>query len=408
MVDDDEDEYLLTKDIFNDIEYTLYELDWVSNYDKAKEIICEDKHHAYLIDFYLGAKNGLELIAECLKCTTAPMLLLTGIQNYEIDERARRSGAADYILKSELKPYVLDRTIRYSIERQKNLQEIISLNSTLEKRVIDRTSQLDSVIKELEKKNENLSRAEAEVRKALGKEKELNELKSRFVSMASHEFRTPLATILTSVSLIKRYEKAEEQDMREKHINRIEENVKHLNAVLSDFLNLGKLEEGIIDISEHYFDVNAFIQNIVNDLSINLKPGQEIILNLPKKHFLIKSDKKILTIVLINLISNASKYSPEGKDIIVDVKFLSKYMKINIKDYGIGISTSDKKHIFERFFRARNAENEPGTGLGLNIVKKYLELLSGSISFESEMGQGSSFELKIPVSYKTQSIDLTS
>lgn len=227
---------------------------------------------------------------------------------------------------------------------------------------------------------------------SLEREKELNTMKSRFVSMASHEFRTPLTAILSSISLIDSYKKEEQEGKRKKHVERIKSSVKNLIDILNDFLSLEKLEQGKTETLKEEFDLYEFSKEIIEEVNVILKQGQRInfIHNGGKK---VVQDKKILRNVLLNLLSNAIKYSGENKEIffLVDVSDVSTLIKI--KDEGIGISEEDQKNIFEKFFRAKNANNIQGTGLGLHIVKRYVELLEGTISFTSKLEEGTTFNI---------------
>lgn len=269
------------------------------------------------------------------------------------------------------------------------------LNIELEERVQQRTSELFDAIKQLKETNNKQKQAEAEVRKALEKEKELNELKSRFVTIASHEFRTPLSTILSSVSLISKYNEMGEKEKIDKHIQRIKSSVSNLTGILNDFLSLSKLEEGIISNNPSLFNLHSLAVEINEELTPALKTNQVITC----KHNGLEDvylDKNILKNILLNLLSNASKYSGEGT-IVLDMSVSHKEINITVKDEGIGIPESDIQFLFTRFFRAHNAGNIQGTGLGLNIVKRYVELLDGNISVESKLGIGTTFKVNIPV-----------
>lgn len=248
----------------------------------------------------------------------------------------------------------------------------------------------------------NISRqkqAEARVYAALEKERELNELKSRFVSMASHEFRTPLSTILSSASLLSRYDKPEHHERKEKHITRIQSSVRNLVGILEDFLSLDKLEAGKIGCQPVEFELIGVIDEVVGDMELNLKKDQRIELNnqvTDRVHL----DPKLLRNILINLVSNAIKYSPEGSVVGIDSYTEEDFIFIKVKDQGIGIPKEEQVHLFDRFFRAGNVTNIQGTGLGLNIVQKYLGLMQGEITFKSEESIGSEFIVKLPVILK--------
>ena len=229
-----------------------------------------------------------------------------------------------------------------------------------------------------------------ELTATLEREKELNEMKSRFVSTASHEFRTPLSAILSSVSIMELYNSEGLQEKRKKHLNRIKSSVQNLVDILNDFLSLDKLEQGKTEVLEEKFNMKDFSEDIVEEMQGMLKPGQHIDFSFTGKKEITK-DKKILRNVILNLLSNAIKYSGEDKSIEFTIEINKKEVIIKVKDYGIGIPVEEQKHLFGKFYRATNATNIQGTGLGLNIVKKYIELLEGSISFESRPAIGTTF-----------------
>lgn len=268
------------------------------------------------------------------------------------------------------------------------------LNTELEERVQQRTSELFDAIKQLKETNAKQKEAEAEVRKSLEKEKELNELKSRFVTLASHEFRTPLSTILSSATLIAKYEEIGDKEKMNKHIHRIKSCVAELTVILNDFLSLSKLEEGVVTNTPSEFNIYLLSKEIQDEMlpSLNEKQTFTYLHNGPEVVYL---DKNIIKNILLNLISNAIKYSEEGL-IELAVTVNNGAIIFTVKDQGIGISEEDKKFLFTRFFRAHNAANIQGTGLGLNIVKRYVELLNGHISIESRIDQGSTFTIEIP------------
>jgi PAS domain S-box-containing protein len=291
--------------------------------------------------------------------------------------------------------FVIDITERYLQQEKIHRMnvELKTLAESLERKVNERTLVIKEALNGLEHSRDELS-------KALEKEKELNEMKSRFISMASHEFRTPLSTILSSVSLIGKYTTSEDQDKREKHVGRIKNAVSGLTEILNDFLSLGKLEEGKLEAKEDVLDVCAAVQEVISDVSTLCKEGQEIKFN-GHHECLTIADKQMLRNVMLNLLSNAIKFSPENSTIEVTGKHMGEVIEIAVKDYGIGISEEDQKNLFERFFRGRNASNIQGTGLGLNIVLRYLELMKGSITFESRINEGTTFYLKLPVKKAT-------
>jgi PAS domain S-box-containing protein len=292
--------------------------------------------------------------------------------------------------------------------RKKSDNELKKLTSDLEAKVEERTTELSQALVELSITNENLKKRENEVKQALESEKEINEMKSRFVSMASHEFRTPLAGILSSATLLEKYQEKKDLEKREKHISRIKKSVKNLTSILTDFLSLDKLEQGITQANLSTFQLNEVIEEVLS-ISEGITEGQSFhYVNECPARLKLYQDIDMLRNVLINLISNAIKYSEAGTVITVKVSLTSDNgdnnksdaIEITISDKGMGIPKSEQKYLFGRFFRAENAMNFSGTGLGLNIVKRYIELMRGGIHFESKIGEGTSFIVKLPIGLK--------
>lgn len=296
-------------------------------------------------------------------------------------------------------------------EQKEAEQRVIRLNEELEKRVEERTEELAAAVNQLLNTNTKLKHeiqerkiiekalrnSEQEARIAYEKERELNQLKSRFVSMASHEFRTPLSTILSSADLIEAYVKAEQNEKRLKHTQRIKSAVANLTGILNDFLSLSKLEEGKIDKHPVTFSLSAFCAEVLDEIQGLLKTGQYIQHNHDDWDCEITMDKKLLKNIFFNLLSNAIKYSEEGERIDCLLKVENEHLSIQVRDYGIGIPEDEQQHLFTRFFRARNVENIQGTGLGLNIVKRYVEIMQGKVTFESRLGAGTTFHVSIPL-----------
>lgn len=280
--------------------------------------------------------------------------------------------------------FIIDITSRkQEEERTKNY------SAELEISVKNRTLILEEAIEELEKTKKELFNA-------LNKEKELNELKSRFVSMASHEFRTPLTTMLSSLSLITRYGEQNDPENQLKHINKIKDSIANMTEILNDFLSVSKLEEGKVRKISEEFNLKEFIEDIILDLQHLAVEEQELNLSYNGEE-IVFLDKKLIKNILFNLISNAIKFSPEAGPIEITTNISKEVANISVKDNGIGIPVNDQKHMFERFFRGHNAIHIQGTGLGLNIVAKYAELLNGSLNFESEENKGTTFMISIPI-----------
>lgn len=274
-------------------------------------------------------------------------------------------------------------------ERKAAAEEVIRAKEELEIKVKERT-------RELELSFQKTKNAEIEIQKAYEQEKELNELKSRFVSMASHEFKTPLANILTSATLINKYQKESQEENRTKHVKKIKKSVSTLNAILNDFLSLDRVESGMINFNEKNFDLVELCKEIIDQIDLLLKEGQRIDLVCSSESLPVVLDKNAMKHIIGNLLSNSLKYSGENSLIRLRVSTENNEVLIEVEDNGIGIPEEEQKNMFSKFFRAKNSLNFQGTGLGLHIIKYYVELMHGSISFISKEGEGSTFYIKLP------------
>ncbi len=321
---------------------------------------------------------------------------------------ARKDGTAFPVevglnpLEINRKSYVMALVIDISVRKQHE-QQLQDLNSQLEKKVNERTQELRNTVETL--KTVNLERdveikkrieAQNKTKHALKKEKELNELKTKFLSLVSHEFKTPLSGILTSAMLLGKYKLTEHQEKRDKHIKTISDKVHYLNNILNDFLSIEKLETGKITYNYSTFKISKVVNEVVYNANMLLKEGQKI--NYPENidDYSLFQDEKIIELTLSNLVHNAIKYSSENTLVDIQIDQDETYSTFKIKDNGIGIPANDQKSIFNRYFRAENALLSQGTGIGLNIVKSHLENLGGSIHFESEEHKGSMFTFIIP------------
>lgn len=313
------------------------------------------------LDLYAVKKDGSEFPVEI------------SLGNYHVDENK-------FVVA-----FVSDITLRKQAE-----QALVKLNEELEKKVEDRTVSLRDTVEKLNEQIQETEEKDRELLAALSKEKELGELKSRFVSVASHEFRTPLSTVLSSVYLLQKYTNTEEQPKRDKHIQRIISSVNLLTDILNDFLNVGKIEEGKIQARFSLFDMEKNMTGTIAEMQNVCKKGQ----NIAYQHTgnpEVQLDPGMFKHISLNLLSNAIKFSPENSVIEISTKTTDAQIEMRIKDKGIGISKDDQEHLFERFFRAANAINIQGTGLGLHIVSKYAELMNGHISCKSETDNGTEF-----------------
>ncbi len=264
-----------------------------------------------------------------------------------------------------------------------NVASIRKLNADLDLKVRLRTAELETALRDLELVNK--------------KEKELGDLKSRFVTMASHELRTPLTTMLSSVFLLQNYTGEKYESQKQTHLERIKRSIHTLTELMNDFLSIGSLEEGRIKAFYSGVDIHEFLKEAMNELNPIRKAGQQLILSVPENDVLVTTDRQMLMNILRNLVSNAVKYSPPEARIRVSCRADDPHLVLSVEDEGMGIPQKEQGEIFKRFYRAENATNIQGTGLGLNIVKKYVGILHGSIDFTSRINEGTTFTVRLPL-----------
>ncbi|MDR6969282.1 PAS domain S-box-containing protein [Flavobacterium arsenatis] len=258
--------------------------------------------------------------------------------------------------------------------------------SHLEELVEERTKTLNDAIKAIEKSKEKVSAS-------LEKEKELSKLKNRFLSMASHEFRTPLSTVHLSASLIEKYAEPYQDEKIAKHVGKIIKSVTNLTSVLNDFLYMEQLEGGKVEANPTHFDIVFLATEITEEMQLLAKESQQINYTHTGIQNQVFLDQNLLKNCIVNLITNAIKYSGDICCIEFTTKIDETHCIITVKDNGIGIPEDDQQHLFQPFFRAHNTGNIAGTGLGLNIVERYLSLMKGKVSFSSTTTEGTLFTL---------------
>jgi two-component system sensor kinase FixL len=275
----------------------------------------------------------------------------------------------------------------HDLSRQKEDEvKIKSYTEELEVKIKERTRELIRSINELETAKERVS-------VLFHKEKELNQLKTRFVSMASHEFRTPLSSIQLSASLINKYMVKHDVESVEKHTAKIKNAINNLTTILNDFLSLEKLEAGKVEVNPQWFDIFTFAEEIAEEMQLMTKQKQLIVYEHQGTTGQVFLDQNLLKNCIINLISNAIKYSGEDTMIQFNSIVNEHELILDVKDNGIGIPATEMDNLFEPFFRAHNTGDIPGTGLGLNIVRRYVGLMNGICTCESEQNVGTTFRL---------------
>lgn len=310
---------------------------------------------------------------------------------------------ANFPVEVGLNPFVInDKKYVMSIiiditNRRKSEAKILELNSLLEGKVSKRTLELNKTVKSLQEEVDKRVKAEGKLRKALKKEKELNELKTKFLSLVSHEFKTPLSGILNAAVLIGKYKLSEMQEKREKHLLTIKNKVHYLDGILNDFLSIERMESGKVKYKFSDFKLSKVVNEVIYNSNLMLKNGQHIVYPENIDNIDLFQDEKILELILSNILNNAIKYSPENTKIYFKIKSDSSKVIFKIIDEGIGIPPKDQKYIFNRYFRAENALTNQGTGIGLNIVKTHIKSLGGNVKFRSVFNEGTTFTVELPL-----------
>ncbi|WP_040626121.1 PAS domain-containing sensor histidine kinase [Mucilaginibacter paludis] len=280
----------------------------------------------------------------------------------------------------------------------------LSLEKEAEEKLQKYTNKLEAVVEErtgfLKNIVHTLEQAKDEVNISLQKEREVNRLKTRFVSMASHEFRTPLSGIQLSASLIEYYYNRQDKQKVLSHLKKIKVSVGELTAILDDFLSVEKIEAGKLKSCFKEFDIREMCLEVMAEVGTQSKPKQKIRYKHKGDTTTVSLDCTLLRHCLINLLTNAIKYSGEDAFIHIETIINSKMYHLRVRDNGIGIPANDQANLFEAFFRAQNTTGIQGTGLGLNIVKRYADMMNGFVRFESVENQGSVFTISFPIAKK--------
>lgn len=291
------------------------------------------------------------------------------------------------VSKVELENKIIFAGFVHDLTKEKMAEEQLRhYTEELERKVKERTKDLINTVGELES-------AKSEVSLSLEKEKQLSQMKSHFVSMASHEFRTPLSSVQLSATLIQKYlDKSDYQNVI-KHVDRIKNSVQLLTSILNDFLSLEQLEAGAVQTNIQNINLVKLAEEITEEMQMICKKNQHIVYQHTGAEGNYLLDPNLVKNSVINLISNSIKFSGENSFIEFNTEIDSNGCKIIVKDNGIGIPEADQKNLFAPFFRAHNTGNIPGTGLGLNIVRRYVKLMGGEVQFESKVNQGTNITL---------------
>lgn len=295
---------------------------------------------------------------------------------------------------------VLIHSIIQDVTEKKRIEnELLVYQENLEELVKERTAELNRANKKLKNNLEKREILEAQLEEALSKEKEINELKTRFIATVSHEFRTPLTAILSSSQMLELYSHKWSPEKIKGHYQLIEETIKYLTELLDDVLTISRADRENVEHEPEPSDIKELMNSFINEAKSNDTEGHAVELTINGCTY-VEVDSKLLRYTVVNLLSNAFKYSPKNYPVSLNVLIKNNTMEVIVTDKGIGIPEDEVKHIFEAFYRTKNSIGIKGTGLGLNIAKRSVETMGGTIEVRSEIEKGTTFKLRIPVNFK--------
>jgi signal transduction histidine kinase len=405
LVEDNPADADLLNEFLEEADETQWSLVHVEKLKEALQTLRENHFDVILLDLSLPDKQGLATVVQTHETAPdLPIVVLTGLNDKVTALEAVRQGAQDYLVKGKIDSNLLVRAIGYAIERSNTLKQLRQseeqlqrLNEELERRVEEQTEELRDKNRCLQTEITERRRLEEELRNALMKEKELSDLKSNIISVVSHEYRTPLATILSSTELLENYSHKWDQEKRQRHFKRIENSVHHLTQLVNDVLIISKAEAGKLDFNPVPLELVEFCYQLVEELQLTASTQHNISFLCQTSSIKACLDEKLLRQFLTNLLSNAIKYSPNGGDVQLELECKADVAIFRIRDQGIGIPLKDQNQLFEAFHRSSNVGTISGTGLGLAIVKKCIDIHNGQIAVESEVGTGTTFIITIPL-----------
>lgn len=358
LIDDDEDDFFLIRHAFSQIPDSPFVLSWCASYTKAKEHIRRHDYDIYLIDYRLGAHSGLDLLrfAEPEK-RPEPFILLTGVGDREVEKRSMQLAAADYLVKGTFGPELLSRTLHYSLGRKRIEQQ-----------------RLEHYV-------------------------ELGRTKDEFISLASHQLRTPATAVKQFIGMVLEGFAGEITDTQRSLLAKAYDSNERQLRIVSDLLKVAQVDAGKVTLRKSETDLGKLVKEVARDLEgIYASRQQTLRFVPPKKKVTAYIDKERIRMVIENMLDNASKYSPESTTVTAKLTAGETMVSLAIADQGVGIAKADQTKLFEKFSRIHNplSAHVGGTGLGLYWVRKIVDLHGGNIEVESEENDGTTFIIHLP------------
>ncbi|AWM37738.1 Non-motile and phage-resistance protein [Gemmata obscuriglobus] len=372
LIDDDEDDRFLTEERLGDVPGRPYTLDWTPHYAEGLEAICTGTHDAYLLDFRLGARTGIELLRESrARGRAAPVILLTGQAHSQTDLEALDAGADDYLEKAGLTSALLDRAIRYALVQSRAAAE-------LERKVRERTDEL------------------ARVNEAL---READRRKDEFLALLAHELRNPLTPILNALEILRLANDSGDTVRRQRE--RMERQVAQLKRLVEDLLDVSRITTGKLRLAPERLTIQELIDSAVDMSRSQLEAAKlELVLNVPAEQVVLTGDRVRLTQVLCNVLNNAAKFTEPGGRVFVSVAPHPGRVTVTIRDTGVGIAESVLPQLFGLFTQVDRtlSRSQSGLGIGLALVRRLVEMHGGTVTAHSDgPGTGATFTIHLPV-----------
>lgn len=361
LVDDDEDDFLIVRNLIAKIPASPipFKIEWCGSFENAKQLIQENDYDLYLIDYRLGEHNGLELLQHAQPQKRAePFIVLTGAGDNEIEQRAMRLGAADYLVKGSFNSELLSRTLRYALQRKYLEQQ--------------RFEQL----------------------------MEVNRTKDEFISLASHQLRTPATGVKQYVGMVLEGYAGDITEAQKEMLEKAYESNERQLKIVTDLLRVTRVDAGKVRLTRDRVDLVALIEDILKEQHMKFQQrNQDVQLHKNADVILANVDRDNFRMAFENITDNASKYSEEGKPIVVSMNKKSDVIEIEVKDNGVGIDPQDQDKLFQKFSRIDNPLSTlvGGTGLGLYWAQKIIDLHEGKITVKSVRGKGTTFIVSLPV-----------
>ncbi|BCL38693.1 hybrid sensor histidine kinase/response regulator [Nostoc sp. MS1] len=374
LIEDSLAEARLLQEYLHQAESKQFVLVHVKRLQEALNELRQNSYDVILLDLTLPDSQGLSSLPLLIACAPSiPIVVLTNTNDEDLAIAAVRQGAQDYLVKRQVNVNVLVRAVCYAIERKQALESLRTLNTTLEHRVEERTAELV-------------------------KAQEINQFKSEFVSMLSHDIRNPLNTILLAAGLLQNNEDKLTQEKKRSHLQMIRVAIKNMAQILDEVSLIGKAESGKLQCEIIAIDLEGFCRQLLQEAQLNINEKQlNIIFTCNKTSNEALLDETLLRHILGNVLGNAIKYSLPGGTINFELTVQNHAVMFKIQDWGIGISPEDQKQLFQPFHRGENVGGVAGTGLGLAIVKKCVDAHGGEIIVNSEVGVGTTFTVILPL-----------